>query len=69
MGWIDVHTGLGLQGLGERIYKGLDTVEGLARAEQWWGPGVTNSFNGSSTSAHLSGTLDMTVMQECPQAQ
>ncbi|WP_249674821.1 M14 family metallopeptidase [Pseudomonas abieticivorans] len=69
IGWIDVHTGLGPQGVGERIYKGAETAEGLARAEQWWGPGVTNSFDGSSTSAHLSGTLDMAVIQECPNAQ
>ncbi|ROL89250.1 M14 family metallopeptidase [Pseudomonas chlororaphis] len=69
IGWIDVHTGLGPQGVGELIYKGLDNAEDLARAKKWWGPGVTNSFDGSSTSAHLSGTLDMAVMQECPQAQ
>ncbi|WPP02067.1 M14 family metallopeptidase [Pseudomonas sp. HR96] len=69
IGWIDVHTGLGSQGVGERIYKGAGSAEDLARAKAWWGPQVTNSFDGSSTSAHLRGTLDLAVMEECPQAQ
>lgn len=37
IGWIDVHTGLGPQGVGERIYKGRETYEDLARARAWWG--------------------------------
>lgn len=69
MGWIDVHTGLGPQGVGERIYKGDASAQALARAKAWWGPQVTNSFDGSSTSAHLRGTLDLAVMEECPQAE
>ncbi|EIK93484.1 hypothetical protein PMM47T1_26867 [Pseudomonas sp. M47T1] len=69
IGWVDVHTGLGPQGVGERIYKGPASAEDIARAKAWWGPQVTNSFDGSSTSANLSGTLDLAVMQECPQAQ
>lgn len=69
IGWIDIHTGLGPSGVGERIYKGLAHAQDLARAQAWWGPDVTNSFDGSSTSALLEGTLDLAVMQECPQAQ
>lgn len=69
IGWIDVHTGLGPLGVGERIYKGAGNAEDMARAKAWWGPQVTNSFDGSSTSAHLRGTLDLAVMEECPQAE
>lgn len=69
IGWIDLHTGLGPMGVGERIYKGPASADDLARAKAWWGPAVTNSFDGSSTSAHLRGTLDLAVMEECPQAQ
>ncbi|ROL69121.1 hypothetical protein BK634_15295 [Pseudomonas chlororaphis] len=67
--WIDIHTGLGPTGVGERIYKGRAHPEDLARAQAWWGPKVTNSFDGSSASAQLEGTLDLAVMEECPQAQ
>jgi len=69
IGWIDVHTGLGPLGFGERIYKGRDNTQDQARARAWWGPRVTSTFDGSSTSTQLNGTLDMAVMEECPQAQ
>ncbi|MBC2657866.1 DUF2817 domain-containing protein [Pseudomonas sp. MSSRFD41] len=69
IGWIDIHTGLGPNGVGERIYKGRASAADLQRGQDWWGPQVTNSFDGSSTSAQLDGTLDLAVMQECPQAQ
>lgn len=69
IGWIDVHTGLGPYGVGERIYKGHTTSNDIARAREWWGPQVTSSEDGSSSSAVLNGTLDLAVMQECPLAQ
>lgn len=69
IGWIDVHTGLGPRGVGERIYKGRQTAADVARARAWWGPQVTNSAEGNSVSANLNGTLDLAVMAECPQAQ
>jgi len=64
-----VHTGLGPYGVGERIYKGHTTSNDIARAREWWGPQVTSSEDGSSSSAVLNGTLDLAVMQECPLAQ
>ncbi|MFC4861896.1 M14 family metallopeptidase [Pseudomonas sp. MAHUQ-62] len=67
--WIDVHTGLGPQGVGERIYKGRQRAEDIARARHWWGEQVTNSAEGNSVSARLNGTLDQMVMSECAQAQ
>ena len=69
IGWIDVHTGLGHYGVGERIYKGHTTPTDIARARSWWGSQVTSAADGTSSSAVLDGTQDLAVMQECPQAQ
>ena len=67
--WIDVHTGLGPHGVGERIYKGHQQAAAIVRARRWWGPQVTNSAEGTSVSAKLNGTLDQMVMSECEQAE
>lgn len=68
--WVDVHTGLGEQGVAECIYQGTPAgPESLARARRWWGPAVTSAEEGSSTSCELAGTLDMAAMEECPQAE
>lgn len=67
--WIDVHTGLGAQGVGERIYQGQPGPDALARARRWWGPAVTSVEEGSSTSSALAGTLDVAALEECPQAE
>ncbi|KTB56090.1 MULTISPECIES: M14 family metallopeptidase [Pseudomonas] len=69
IGWIDIHTGLGPNGVAERIYRGHNTPDDIARARNWWGPQVTISTEGTSSSAVLNGTLDLAVMQECPNAQ
>lgn len=69
LAWIDVHTGLGPAGVGERIYKGSLDAESIARARRWWGAGVTSSEEGNSSSTVIGGTLDLAVMHECPQAQ
>lgn len=69
LGWIDVHTGLGPRGVGERIYKGRQTPEDIARCRRWWGEQVTNSAEGNSVSAKLNGTIDNVVLETCPQAE
>jgi Protein of unknown function (DUF2817) len=69
IGWIDVHTGLGPAGFGEKIYKGRNDAASISRARQWWGPGVTCAEEGNSASMIVDGTLDCGVMRECPQAQ
>ena len=69
LGWIDLHTGLGPSGHGERIFACRDDVTALARARAWWGAGVTSIYDGSSASALLSGLMWMGAYQECPQAQ
>ncbi len=69
LGWIDLHTGLGPSGVGERILACQDDAAALARARRWWGPGVTSIYDGTSSSALLSGLMWMVAYQECPQAE
>jgi hypothetical protein len=70
LGWIDVHTGLGPEGHGERIYAGRDDDRAaLARAKAWWGDAVTATADGSSNSAALSGQIFYAAYEECPQAE
>lgn len=69
LGWIDIHTGLGPRGIGERIYKGKQTPEDIARCRRWWGEQVTNSAEGNSVSAKLNGTIDNVIPMTCPQAE
>jgi hypothetical protein len=69
LAWIDVHTGLGESGVGERILASrADDTAALARAKSWWGD-VTSMYDGSSTSANLSGNAFEAVYDECPQAE
>jgi hypothetical protein len=71
--WIDFHTGLGPSGHGERIYAGPDDPVEVARARAWWDGGgrtpVTSIYDGSSTSAKLTGMMWSSAPQECPQAE
>ena len=69
MAWIDLHTGLGPSGVGERIFACADDKAALARARAWWGSGITSIYDGSSTSAYLTGLMWMAAYDECPQAQ
>jgi hypothetical protein len=67
--WIDLHTGLGPSGLGERIYAGRNDAATVARARRWWGPQVTSIYDGSSTSALLTGLMWDAIYDAAPQAQ
>ncbi len=73
IGWIDVHTGLGPNGVGERIFAGRDDAVSIARARTWWASGgatpVTSIYDGSSTSAYLTGLMWTCAYDECPQAE
>ena len=71
LAWIDLHTGLGPNGHGERIYAGRDDAVAYARANAWWGSetAVTSMYDGSSTSARLTGLICGAVYEECPQAE
>jgi len=71
--WIDLHTGLGPSGIGERIYAGSDDAAAVARARAWWDGGgatpVTSMYDGSSSSALLTGLMWTAIYDECPQAE
>ncbi|ADX44610.1 Protein of unknown function DUF2817 [Paracidovorax avenae ATCC 19860] len=73
IGWIDLHTGLGPGGHGERIYAGRNDAAAIARARAWWGGGgatpVTSIYDGSASSAFLTGLMWNSVYEECPQAE
>ncbi len=69
LAWIDLHTGLGPSGVGERIFACADDAAAFARARAWWGPKITSIYDGSSTSAFLTGLMWMSAYQECPQAE
>jgi hypothetical protein len=71
--WIDIHTGLGPSGHGERIFAGRDDAASVTRARAWWDGGgrtpVTSIYDGSSSSALLTGMLFNALYDECPQAE
>jgi hypothetical protein len=70
LAWIDLHTGLGPNGHGERIFAGRDDAAAYARANAWWGgeTSVTSIYDGSSSSARLTGLMCGAIDEECPQA-
>ncbi|WLW61083.1 M14 family metallopeptidase [Achromobacter aegrifaciens] len=68
IGWIDVHTGLGPRGHGEKIYAGHRDAAAVARARQWWGSDITVPYEGSSASADITGQLAGLIYQACPNA-
>ena len=55
LAWIDLHTGLGPCGVGERIFACADDAAAFARAKAWWGTDITSIYDGSSSSAFLTG--------------
>ena len=69
LGWMDLHTGLGPSGHGELIFTGKNDPEAVARARAWWGSEVTSTFDGSSSSAPLTGLMWTAVLDDCPQAE
>ena len=69
LGWIDLHTGLGPSGVGERIFACRDDAAALQRARRWWGDAVTSIYDGSSSSAPLQGLMWLAAYEECAQAE
>jgi hypothetical protein len=74
LAWIDLHTGLGPCGHGERGFTGkADDITARERASQWWGGNgaspLTMLDDGSSVSAPLTGLMWGAAYDECPQAQ
>ena len=68
LGWIDLHSGLGDSGVGERIFAARDEGGARHRAQAWWGNRITFTDDGSSTSSDLHGNLWHAAYDECPQA-
>jgi hypothetical protein len=68
IGWIDVHTGLGPRGHGEKIYAGRRDAAAVARARQWWGSDIAVPYEGSSASVDITGQLAGLIYQTCPDA-
>jgi hypothetical protein len=66
LGWIDIHTGLGPRGHGEKIHAGRELAADVARTRAWWGTEVTSFYDGSSSSALLTGIITDAVPEECP---
>jgi hypothetical protein len=69
IGWIDLHTGLGPRGRGEKIFLGRNEAADFARAREWWGEEVTSMFDGSSSSALVTGLICNVVYDECDGAE
>jgi hypothetical protein len=67
--WIDLHTGLGPCGHGERIFAGRgNDSAALQRARNWWGHEVTSIYDGSSSAVPLQGLMWNAIHEACPAA-
>ena len=66
LGWIDLHTGLGPWGHGERIYNGPDEAAAIARARHWYGDDVTTMYDDTSSSSLLTGASFHAAIESCP---
>ena len=69
IGWIDIHTGLGPRGHGEKIFAGANDAAELARAKAFWGADIMSYYEGKSASAEVQGSMVMSIYAECPQAE
>ena len=69
IGWIDLHTGLGPYGHGEKIFAGANDPAELARTRAWWGADIMSYYEGKSASAEVHGSMVKSVYDECPQAE
>lgn len=67
--WIDFHTALGPRGHGEKIFAGRNVPSDVARARAFWGDEVTSFYDGSSTSANVTGFVTGAGYDECPHAE
>ena len=67
--WIDLHSGHGPYGHGEKIFAGAGRAGELDRARRCWGADVCPPAAGESASRDLQGHAMASLYQECPQAQ
>ncbi|MFL6130538.1 MAG: M14 family metallopeptidase [Mycobacteriales bacterium] len=64
--YVDLHTGLGERAAGETIFRGGDDAGAFARAVAWYGPQVTSSEAGTSSSTPIGGNTARGVLGELP---
>jgi hypothetical protein len=69
IGWIDIHTGLGPSGHGEKIFAGRNDAADLARTRAWYGADVMSYYDGGSASAEVNGSVALCAHDECPGAE
>jgi hypothetical protein len=69
VGWIDIHTGLGPSGHGEKIFAGRNDAGGLERTRAWYGADVMSYYDGKSASAEVKGSATLCLYDECPGAE
>ncbi len=69
LAWIDFHTALGPYGHAEKIFSGPNDAAMIDRAKKWWGIDVTSFYDGSSTSAELTGVNYQAPIEECRGAE
>lgn len=65
--WLDVHTGLGPYGHGEKIF-GAHPPQTLQRARSWWGRDLIASTQAESVSPRTVGHITYCAFAECPHA-
>jgi len=63
--WVDIHTGLGAYGHGEKIFMSEDALE-LRRALSFWGADVKPVFEPGSISSNTDGPLMNVAYDACP---
>jgi predicted deacylase len=72
LAWVDVHTGLGPSGHGERILATRNEASAIELATRFWNPEgktpITSFYDGSSSSAYLTGLLFAAAYDEAPKA-
>ncbi|MBV9447812.1 MAG: M14 family metallopeptidase [Streptosporangiaceae bacterium] len=64
VGYIDLHTGLGERGAGEPIFRGGRDPDAPGRARRWYGPALTISEEGTSSSTPIAGNTATAVADE-----
>jgi hypothetical protein len=67
--WVDIHTGLGPRGHGEKIHAGRPTREDILLSRKLWGADVVAAWEGQSASAQVKGPVVSCVYEECPAAE
>ncbi|MGE4335159.1 MAG: M14 family metallopeptidase [Pigmentiphaga sp.] len=67
--WVDLHTGLGPWGHGEKIHAGPPDATALAAGRATWGADVVAAWEGDSASAQVLGFLTLSARDECPDTE